>query len=404
MLELHIALRFLREGKIQTILILTGICVGIAVQVFLSALITGLQKDLIYRTVGTSTHITAQSKNDNPVSLLSDSIPVISVLSLSGMAEWPIQGYEPVLEQLRNTNLLSVVSPVLDGSGFVFKGEKSLPVLIRGVNFKDADPMYRISKRMISGTTSIGADGILIGKELAEELRINVGQTVRIATSEGISDNFTIRGIFDLEVKTINEAWVIMDLSRSQAFLNHRGSITSIETQVKQVFEAFKIKERLKSSFPHLSWISWQETNANLLVALRSQSSSSNMIQVLVLLAVTLGISSVLAVSALQKAKQIGILKAIGAATYSVRRIFLIQGAILGFLGSVAGCISGYFLIKVFLIATAGPGGKPLFPLVIEPLLFQVSILIAVVAGTIAAALPAHRSARLNPIEVIRNG
>jgi len=285
----------------------------------------------------------------------------------------------------------------------MYKGDKSQSVLVRGLPLEQGDSIYKIKSRIIQGSAGLNASGILIGSELARDLRLEPGRTVRIATASGGGDVFTVQGVFDLESQPVNQTWVIMRLARAQSLLDVDG-VTGIELQVPRVFEAEVIARALEGSFPRVKWTSWQESNANLLSALKSQSGSSNLIQVLVLIAVTLGISSVLAVSAIQKSRQIGILKAMGCTRAVIGRVFLIMGGVLGCIGSILGCFAGYWLISAFLSATAKANGKPLFPLSIEPSLFLVSIAIATAAGTIAAFLPARNSARLNPIDVIRGG
>jgi len=405
MFELSLAIRFLREGKVQTVLILIGICVGIAVQIFLSSLIGGLQKDLVNRTVGRAPHITVTMPEQRPQPVLtSDSVVVVSRVVTTGEDRRPIRRWAPLVRELEQTGWFSVVSPVVDGAGFVFKGEQSLPVVIRGVRIDKADAIYNIRGSLREGTAIPGGAGILIGTELATKLRVRAGGSIRIATAGGTGDYFTVQGIFDLESQQVNESWVFMPLGRAQIVCGMDAGVSAVELQIADVFSAQAVSRRLARSFPEYAWVSWQESNANLLAALKSQSGSSNLIQVLVLLAVTLGISSVLAVSAMQKARQIGILKAMGASHRSIGRVFLIMGAVLGFAGALAGCGAGYWLITAFLSATARSTGKPLFPLAISPVLYAVSAFIATAAGTVAAFIPARRSSRLNPIEVIRNG
>jgi lipoprotein-releasing system permease protein len=405
MFEAGVAIRFLTEGKVQTALILVGISVGVAVQIFLSALIGGLQKDLIDKTVGTSPHITARPADPELPGLIADSLPALVRKTGGGnRARRPLRQWEPVVRQLREMRAFTVVSPVAEGGGFAFRGDRSRPVLLRGVDLAAADRLYRFSLRMVAGEAAVGSNSILIGTGLAADLQLEVGGTLRLSTPGGGGDVFTVSGIFDLEAKPLNDGWVILPLSRAQALLGFDGGISAIEMQVTNLFRAKAIAARLQESFPEIEWVSWQESNASLLAGLRSQSGSSNMIQVLVLLAVTLGISSVLAVSAIQKARQIGILKAIGATRAMISRIFLIMGALLGFTGAVLGSFLGYGLIVGFLVGTTGANGKPLFPLSISPSLYGISITIATLAGTFAASIPARRSARLNPVEVIRNG
>jgi lipoprotein-releasing system permease protein len=210
-----------------------------------------------------------------------------------------------------------------------------------------------------------------------------------------------VAGIFDLESQPVNETWVIISRSRAQILFDLDNGMTEIELQVPDVFTAADRARELRAAFPELKWLSWQESNAALLSALRSQSSSSYMIQVFVLLSVTLGIASVLAVSVVQKARQIGILKAIGTLTRSVSRIFLVQGAVLGFTGSVLGTLGGWLLIRMFTAVRSEAGG---FPITVEFGAVALSVAVATAAGTLAAFIPARRAAKLNPIEVIRNG
>ena len=405
MFEAGIAIRFLTEGRIQTALILVGISVGVAVQIFLSALIGGLQKDLIEKTVGSSPHITARATDAETFLFSSDTFPAVVHRTGGGnRAQLPLRGWEPVVDLLRRGGSCSVVAPVAEGPGFAYRGERSRPVLFRGMELTVAGRLYRFTTRMTAGEAYVASNSVLIGTGLAADLDAAVGGTIRLSTAAGYGDVFTVAGIFDLEAKQLNDTWVVMTLPRAQALLGFDGGISAIELQVPEIFRAQSIARRLQESFPQLQWVSWQQNNAALLAGLRSQSGSSNLIQVLVLCAVTLGISSVLAVSAIQKSRQIGILKAIGATRAMISRIFLIMGALLGAAGALLGCVLGYALIIGFMAGTAGADGKPLFSLSINPSLYIISVVIATLAGTFAASISARRSARLNPVEVIRNG
>ena len=194
-----------------------------------------------------------------------------------------------------------------------------------------------------------------------------------------------------------------MDINRAQKFLDLQGYITSIEVQVKDVFAAESIAQDMEGDYPDLSFQTWQEANAQLLTALKSQSSSSSVIQFFVLMAVALGISSVLAVSVMQKSKQIGILKAMGTENATTTKIFLLQGGLLGLFGALLGSGIGVLMVTLFVKFTS-TDGIPQFPVEISggSILFSVSV--ATVVGLIASFIPALNSSRLNPIEVIRNG
>lgn len=400
--EFKVAWRFLKSGKTQTLLILLGIVVGVSVQVFLGSLIGGLQQDLINQTVGTSPHITILPENETPRPLVVNEDKYSRIItfasSTSGINRW-----REIEEFLNGREQITEVSPTIDGSGFAVRGQKNLQVVMRGIELDKADGIYNINDNIVNGKADIGGNNIIIGTELANELELQPGDTLKLNTSEGISDNFIVRGIFDLGSKELNTSWIFMSMRRASTLFDFSDQISNIEVQISEVFASDQVADQIMSRFNNINAESWQRNNQQLLTALQSQSSSSLIIQIFVIIAVTLGIASVLAVSVVQKSRQIGILKAMGTRRKRVGIIFLIQGAILGLTGSILGALSGVGLSQAFVTFTRGESGEPLFPISIDPTFILISIVIATAAGMIAATIPARNSAKLNPIEVIHN-
>jgi lipoprotein-releasing system permease protein len=149
---------------------------------------------------------------------------------------------------------------------------------------------------------------------------------------------------------------------------------------------------------------SWTQLNQQLLLGLRSQKSSSTLIQVFVVIAVALGISSVLIVSVVQKAREIGILRAMGTSTGRVMRIFLLEGALVGLGGSVLGVGIGVGLAVFFQSLASNPDGSPAFPVAITAGLLIRTVALAAATGVLSAMAPARRAAKLDPVETIRYG
>ncbi|MGM0410611.1 MAG: ABC transporter permease [Bacillota bacterium] len=400
--ELKMAWRFLKSGKTQTFLILLGIVIGVAVQTFLGSLITGLQKDLVNQTVGNSPHITILGEDERPRPIVTNSDDMSRIITYSG-GEEGINRWREKLETLDNNSELTAVSPVVEGSGFALRGSNNQSVLFRGVDLERADKIYNIKNRIVSGEENISGNSILIGIELANELELEAGDFMQVRSADGITDRFVVNGIFDLESGELNKSWVLMNQQRASTFLGKENEISSYELQVNDVFSADKIAENLNNEIEGIKVENWQKNNEQLLTALQSQSSSSIVIQVFVIIAVTLGIASVLAVSVVQKSRQIGILKAMGATNRSVAIVFLLQGAILGIFGSILGSLSGIGLSQLFVNLIRTADGDPLFPVEISLSFIMLSILIATSAGMIAALIPARNSAKLSPMEVIRN-
>lgn|GEM_PF-43014 len=396
----------LKEGKTQTVMILVGITLGIAVQVFLNSLIVDLQRSLVEDTVGRSPHITAEMPDAVPAGGLVPSdgrIATTRIVTNEGSLK-PIRNWRSIDRQLAKLGAFKAINPVAQGSGFILQGDKSLPVILRGFDLERADALYDIRRRLVAGRYEVGGNGILIGRQLSERLRTGVGDTLRIIVPSGAGDVFPIYGVFDLENKSLNESWVIISLGRAQILYGLDQGLTQIELQVPDVFTAKDWAADLRRTFPGLEWLSWQETNAQLLAALQGQGSSSYLIQLFVLLSVTLAIASVLAISVVQRSRQIGILKALGMKTRQISRVFIIQGGILGFLGSLLGGLAGWGMVQAFVLAQKANPSASLDVITVRFGAVVLSVLIATAAGTLAAFVPARRAARLNPIEVIRNG
>lgn len=402
---LRIAWRFLKTSRSQTTLIVFGIAAGVSIQIFLSSLISGLQANLIEQTVGDAPHILITPEDRTPSSLLLSQGNLVSfALASPVQEEAKILSWQPLQNKLATHPDLRVASPLVEGPGSVRKGDLTRSVVLKGVFLENADLIYELRERTLRGIPQIGGNGILVGKDLATDLQLEVGDAITIATPLGNNGTFIVNGVFDLRNKAINASWIFLDLIPAQTLLNLEGAISAIEIQIDQVFQSERVAERLRQEFPQYTIETWQTRNQQLLSALRSQSLSSYMIQFFVLLAVTLGIASVLVVSVTQKIREIGILKAIGTTNTGVSLIFLTQGAILGIFGSSLGALAGFLLIRLFQQAARASGGAISFSVTVNPSTLISIVIIATVASLLAAISPARQATRLLPIEVIRNG
>ena len=191
---------------------------------------------------------------------------------------------------------------------------------------------------------------------------------------------------------------MFLSLDRARSFLGlergqrHRGQGARPSTP--------RSWPRDRREFSRVKFESWQARNHELLTALRSQSGSSGVIQFFVLFAISLGIASVLGIAAVQKSRQLGILKAMGVDNKGAARIFLIQGLALGIGGSIVGVGLG-FVIGLAFLRFFGTGA---FGLQIDAFNLVVPAVLAVIGSAVASLIPARKASRLSPIEVIRNG
>lgn len=385
-LSFKVALRFLSSSKAQTFLIALGIGIGISVQIFIGALIEGLQVSLIDATIGSASHLTLanpeknESVKDTP-NLLKNLIP--------------------------NENGIKVVSENLTQGGFIKLDDDFTQVLIRGFDIKKANEIYKFSDALRPKSILPKGNEVLIGKVIADDNKIVIGDTITLASPQGNTVAVLVSGVFDLKVDAINSSWVIGDLTLVRELFKYEASeVTSIEMQVFEPFEVETTALALEQN-PLLSpykLSTWKEANAQLLSGLMGQSTSSYMIQVFVIISVVLGIASVLAITVLQKSRQLGILKAMGITNFNASLVFLFQGLLLGVLGGFLGLLIGIGLLYAFQTFALNPDGTPVVPVIINWRFMTFSGLLAVFACTLAAIIPARKSKKLSPIEVIRNG
>jgi lipoprotein-releasing system permease protein len=381
-IALKIAWRFLASNRGQTILIALGIAIGVSVQVFIGSLIAGLQKSLVETTIGRSSQIT------------------VSPAARGGL----IADADTLTAQIAEIPGVATVSGAADGSGFARLNGDAWPVLVRGFDLTEAEGIYRLSEALVAG--GLPGDGeIVLGRDLMDEAGIAMGDTVTLLTAAGNARDVVVSGEFDLKVSSLNKSWAIGSLSLAQDLFGYGSALTSIEIQVDDPFAADTVSAEIAGILPEgLTVDDWKAQNASLLSGLSGQSISSLMIQVFVMISVVLGIASVLAISVMQKSRQIGILKAMGIKNRTASAVFLTQGLILGAFGALMGVALGLGLALMFTKFAVNPDGTPVVALFIDPQFIALSGLIAVVASTLAALVPARRSSRLDPMEVIRNG
>ena len=206
----------------------------------------------------------------------------------------------------------------------------------------------------------------------------------------------TIAGIFEIGVRDLDARFVYVDLKQAQSLLGLYGGINLIDLTVQDLFTADATAARI-SRLTGLKAESWMETNAQLVNALASQSLSTSIITFFVALSVAFGIASVLAISVTQRTREIGILRAMGIRRSQMLQVFLLQGGLLGLIGSAVGASFGYGLVMAFNVF-----GPKLFYIELPTYLIGSATAIATVVGILAALAPAWRASRLDPVQAIR--
>ena len=400
--EWRVALRFLREGRMQTLLIIVGVAAGVAVIAYISALISGLQSNTLAKTLGAQAHISLRAPDDvvTPAAVVVPGTTVLGQVQpraqrLRSVANW--QALVPLLEALP---AVAGVSPMVSGAGLALRGEAVQSIALMGVDLDRYDRVVGLRAKVVSGSARLLPGEAIIGRELAQDLGLRVGDRLAVQTGSS-SESLRVTALVDLGVKDLNRRTVIVPLRTAQNLLALPGGATSLDVTLHDVWVARALAQDLQRQFPY-KVESWQESNAQLVSALNAQSVSTGIIRAVVLAVVVLGIASVLVVSVVQKRREIGILRAMGATRGQVLRLFLVQGAVVGAVGSVLGLLLAVALIWAFTSFVRGSDGLPLFNITL-PLATAVRVaLVATVCGVVAAIAPARRAAQLDPAQAIR--
>lgn len=398
-IEWTIATRFLREGRAQSALILIGIAVGVAVIVFIMALIAGLQDNIIDRTLGTQAHIKIEpTEETNRILTPAPGTTQLVLESKRAQRLRSINNWQQVVAVLDALPNVTAVSPLISGPAFARRGEALQSVALMGIDAPRYQRIIPVHEDIVAGTFRIGAGDAVIGRQLAIDLGMSVGDKLRLDGGQGRDAVVNVAGIFELGVRELDARYVYLDMKQTQALLDLPGAATIIDVTVDEIFNAQTIATRI-ARLTGLDAESWMESNAELMNALRSQTMSTQMINLFVALSVALGIASVLSVSVVQRTREIGILRAMGTSRRQMLQVFLVQGALFGLAGSIVGGAIGYALVWAF-----NNFGPQLFYIPVDPMLLVAAMALATITGILSAAVPARRAAALDPVEAIRYG
>lgn len=406
-----VVLRDIRYHFRQAALTVGVVAVGVTLIVFLNALISGLQRRLISSVTGSIPHVMVQPVKRTPLSPW-ESSPEKGVIY---GARWePVEQQKRKIEDwtswiLRLKNFdpgIIAVSPEVEGQGFLSRGSKRLAVRFVGMIPEEHNRVVDIQSKLIGGRFfGLGAGETALGYKLAEEFSLNLGDKVRLTSQEDRSAVFNVAGIFDTGFNAVDSQTLLLPLRDAQSLLGLGSAVTGLGIKLEKIFEAQRLAERLALQVPYETR-SWMKDNQSLLTGLKAQSQSSFLIQFFTAVASGFGIASIMVMSVMNRQREIGILKAMGARKKQIIRIFALEGTILALFGALigAGWGSGLSLLLGSFRTPSAAGGRQIefFPMDLTVGTILAAVIIALMVGFLASLYPAWRAARTHPVEVIR--
>jgi len=413
--ELKVAWRHLLASHGQTELTVGAVAVGVLLVVFLSSLINGLQIGLIEDVVGSIPHISVQAATPSarPLSAVAGQGgvrgEVLTKIERMSAQKRKIEQWQRIIGTIQKVSGVAAVAPMVEGSGFAMRGAKKVGAIINGVIPAKQIRVVSLKNRIVEGDfLKVDQQNAAIGVKMADDLGATLGSRIRVTSEEGVTQTFRVVCVFDLGFEQANRSWVYVGLSAAQALLKLGKNVTTINIRARKIFESNRIAGQI-ATFAPLQITSWMEANKAFLDTLQAQNSAALIIQGMTLLASAFGVASVMIVFVVQKQRDIGILKSMGATSRQVQKVFVLEGLGVGLGGALLGSGLGTglcFLAANVFVPGQTFGGKPatVVPMKWDIIYVLAASAVAVVVGLLSSIVPARRAAKLSPVEVIRRG
>jgi lipoprotein-releasing system permease protein len=404
--ETQLALRHLTSGGGQTLLTVSAVAAGVIIVIFITSLIFGLQGHITELLTDAIPHVTIDVEEPAPKPL--DRVSGSGVSSSRIEQQAPqlkfIDNWPQVVETVRGLPNVRAVAPVVNGQAFVSKGANPIGVVVVGAEPGLQDIITPVTKDLIAGKyLGLRSDEIVIDAQLAKDLNVSSGERIRLLSPTGATDSFTIAGIYS---RGQGRGSAYVTLRTGQSLFGYGTSVNIIYVKVVDIYNSDSVADRIMALTPYEAK-SWTRDFPQFLSALQVQTASAYLISGFSLIASGFAIAAVLIVSVLQKSKQIGILKSMGARRRQILLVFIFEGLGIALIGSALGAILGttiVLLLSLFRQPVTQVGKMPeqLFPVRILPIYIGLAMLAAIISTIIAAVIPARSAAKMNPVDVMR--
>ncbi|OGR20434.1 MAG: ABC transporter permease [Desulfobacula sp. RIFOXYA12_FULL_46_16] len=404
--EFFIAGKYLKakrkEGFISliTLLSIAGVAVGVMALVVVIAVMSGAETDFRKRILGLEPHIL--------------------VMNYSGKFD----GYSDIITDLTQTEKIVDASPILFAQAMIRSNHSFSGIMVRGI---DPGNSFSLIKgfspdqlKKLLGKDEAHADfpGIILGKDLANSIGVIPGDKIILMSPNGIISpmgnipsmkRFVVTDTFDSGMYEYDSALAYIDLKEAQQLSGLKDQISAVGIWVNDVFDVKTVKNSLANTFQYPFYMrDWMEINKSLFSALKLEKTAMFIILTLIILVAAFNIASALIMMVMEKTKDIAVLKTMGATHKTIRRIFMIQGMIVGsfgtFIGTISGVIVCYFLKKYDFIQL--PDAYPFSTL---PVQLEYADVLAIAGSALlicflSTLYPSHKASKMDPVEALRYG
>jgi lipoprotein-releasing system permease protein len=407
-LPLSVALAHLRSRKRQTLVSIMGVTLGVGVFVSISGMMQGFQTYFRTQIIETNPHVMMTDEvrlpPRQPLRILHPGAAVDIRRILPRDPVRGITGAVGILEAIAAMPGMAA-APTLRGQVILRRAGRDYAVASLGIDPGKEPLVTSLARDMTAGRLAdlgMRPDGIIIGASLARKMGANLGDTIAAATLAGGETALRIVGLFRTGLEQQDNGIVYVSLSKQQSMQARPRVINEIRIRLDDITQSIPVATMLEGRWGFKT-APWEETYARVLSVFLLQNIIIFACTASILLVAGFGIFNIISTIVMEKARDIAIMRSIGVASRDVVAIFVIEGAVVGLAGMVAGWMLGLGL-SALLEQVPAPGGEPGARLVVDRSLgiYAVASLIALASSLGAAWLPARRAARADPLTIIR--
>jgi lipoprotein-releasing system permease protein len=405
-LEIMLGLRYMKAKRKQAFISVIsafsvlGVMLGVMTLIIVLGVMNGFERDLTEKILGTVSHLVVMSYSNRTVT-----------------------GWDRIMDKIQAFDGVKATTPYIYGQAMISSRGRVRGVIVRGIDVNTAGKVVSLPRYLQSGsledltTIADGLPGVIIGKELATSNSVGVGDVIQLISPQGKRtpigavprvQNFRVLGTFKSGMYEFDANLVYMDLSQAQRFFEMADGVTGIEIALTDIYAAPKLANRIEKILGTPFWTrTWNDMYRNLFSALKLEKLAMFIILTFIVLVAAFNIIISLIMLVMEKSRDIAILKALGATSRRILRVFIVQGMIVGVVGTVLGAVAG--LVGSALLAKYQIIELPsdVYTISSLPVAVELSdvLIICCVALTIcflATIYPSLRAARLEPVEALR--
>jgi lipoprotein-releasing system permease protein len=409
--NIQIARAYLSSKIWQTFVAVLGVTFGVSMYIFMNSFMNGVNKtqdDLAFSALSHIRIYNQDNMNDyNPIeSQFNQSKTIINILNRKNIQYTTgLNNSSSIVSSVKKQTEVIAVACQVNSSVFFRSGSKKVNGIISGVELKSENELFNTSSTIIQGewnNLQTYKTGIILGKLLAEKLGLQVNNSINVLTSDGVSKNYMVVGIFESNLKTMDETKGYLNIATARQLVGENSDYASdILVNIKNRDNTASFIQKIAQMIPY-QIESWQEANEQLVAGSELRNIIAVAVSLTILLVAGFGIYNIMTMTINEKIKEIAILKATGFSGNDIMTIFLTQATVIGLLGAIVGVIMGYGMSLLITLVPFTIAGLETLPIFFRAQDFLLAVVFGILTTLIAGFIPSRKASKIDPVIIIR--